>query len=629
MLTRIMASNAAHDDRVQERLSNAIGDRYEVLERVGGGGMADVYLARHRLHGGFCAVKVLADHLARDESVVARFLQEAQTAAGLEGRPNIVRIVDIGHNNGLYYLIMPYVEGEDLEAQLERSGRLTPEEAAYVVREVARGLAGAHAQGVVHRDLKPANVRLDPEGRVTVLDFGIAKAGGPSSLTQAGDRLGTSYYMAPEQIRGEPIDHRADLYSLGVVFYELLTGERPFTGETHHAIELQHVNEPAPDPSEADPSIPQDLADVVLYLMEKSPHDRYQSAEAVVDVLAPYAPAEAPPSLRAASDGRLQERAAEAPTPDPGAFTAPRRATPSPGAAQGPIVARAPATAGRKRSLAIVGIGLAAAALIALALVVIPSDPDPDPEPGPATGGSETPDQPVALEPPEGMVLVPAGNFRAGDPDPEAPNPLRSVYLDAFFIDRTEVTNAQYKEFCDATGHAAPDPPPWSDSYFTARPNYPVVNVSFDDAEAYAQWAGKRLPTEEEWEKAARGDDGRLYPWGMTPPTAQQANVEGTADRYGETAPADAFAAGAGPSGAVNLIGNVWEWTVSSYPVTPQEQADMRSVMRESSDDWRVLKGGSFVLPAESQFLHAYQRRGSPRNGSHSSIGFRCVKDAR
>ena len=156
-----------------------------------------------------------------------------------------------------------------------------------------------------------------------------------------------------------------------------------------------------------------------------------------------------------------------------------------------------------------------------------------------------------------------------------------------------------------------------------------MVNVSLEDAQAYAAWAGKRLPTEEEWEKAARGEDGRLYPWGMTPPSAQQANVQGGADRYNETGPADAFAAGAGPYGTLNMIGNVWEWTATSYPATPQEQADMKSVMRESSDDWRVLKGGSFVLPAASQFLHSYQRRGSPKNGRNPSIGFRCVKDAK
>ena len=619
-----MASQAAHDDRVRDRLSKAIGDRYEILERVGGGGMADVYLARHRLHGGFCAVKVLADHLSRDDGVVARFLQEAQTAAGLEGRPNIVRIVDIGHDDGLYYLIMPYVEGEDLEARLERLGRLSPEEAAYVVREVARGLAAAHEKGVVHRDLKPANVRLDPQGGVTVLDFGIAKAGGPTSLTQAGDRLGTSYYMAPEQIRGEPVDHRADLYALGVLFYELLVGERPFTGETHHAIELQHVNDPAPDPTAVDPKIPGELADVVLYLMEKNPDDRYQSAEAIVEVLSEWAPAEAPASLRSGKDERLAQQAPPPVEPDARAFTEPRRSTPAPRA---PIAAPPPGAGGGRRALMLLGLAAAAVALIGLAFWMIPSgDPEPDVTPQ-VDGGSTTPDL-VSLEPPDGMVLVPAGNFRAGDPDPEAPNPLRSVYLDAYFIDETEVTNAQFKAFCDATARPAPDPPPWSESYFTAQPDHPVVNVSFEDAQAYAAWAGKRLPTEEEWEKAARGDDGRLYPWGMTPPSAQQANTQGGADRFEETGPADAFAAGAGPHGALNLIGNVWEWTVTSYPATPQEHADMKSVMRESSDDWRVLKGGSFVLPAESQFLHAYQRRGSPKNGRNPSIGFRCVKDA-
>jgi len=625
-----MAADAGHPDPTLDRLQQAIGDRYEPLERIGGGGMAEVYLARHRLHGGFCAVKVLADHLSRDDDVVARFLQEAQTAAGLEGRPNIVRIIDVGREAGLYYLIMPYVEGEDVESYLEREGRLDPAAAAYVVREIARGLSAAHQQGVVHRDLKPANVRLDPQGGVTVLDFGIAKAGGVSDLTQAGDRLGTSYYMSPEQIRGEAVDARSDLYSLGVLFYELLTGQRPFQGETHHAIEMQHVNTPGPDPAALDPSLPGELCDIVAYLMEKNPDDRYQSADAVVDVLGEFAPDRLPETLDARDDHTLDRWRTQPVRPDIDKFQAPDKPPARQGSAPPPpIAAPPPPTGSNKRTWMLIGVVLAALALVAIAVVVIPSGgDDPNVDPTAASGSSGGGSSPVDLTPPDGMVLVPAGNFRAGDPDPISPRPLHSVYLDAFFIDRTEVSNRQYQEFCNATGRPLPEDPYWQSAYIQTMPDHPVVNVSHDDAQAYAEWAGKRLPTEEEWEKAARGEDGRLYPWGMTPPTNTQANAEGRSDGFETTAPVDSYGEGEGPYGTVQQAGNVWEWTGAPYPVTPEELADMREAMKESSSDWRVLKGGSYTIQSESQFLHLYQRRGFPSNGKNPSIGFRCVQNA-
>lgn len=590
--------------------------------------MAEVYLARHRLHGGFCAVKVLADHLSREEDVVARFLQEAQTAAGLEGRPNIVRIIDVGRDGGLYYLIMPYVEGEDVESYLEREGRMDPAAAAYVVREIARGLSAAHAHGVVHRDLKPANVRLDPQGGVTVLDFGIAKAGGVTALTQAGDRLGTSYYMSPEQIRGEAIDARSDLYSLGVLFYELLTGQRPFQGETHHAIEMQHVSTPAPDPAALDPSLPAELCDIVAYLMEKNPDDRYQSADAIVDVLAEFAPSR-PETLDTRSDDTLERWRTQPVRAALDEFQTPPPPSQRQSSGARPVVAPAPPNPGISgRTWMLLGIALAAVALIGLAIVIIPNGDDTVDGTSTAENGTGTGGASVDLTPPDGMVLVPAGNFRSGDPDPISPRPLHSVYLPNFFIDRTEVSNRQYQEFCDATGHALPEDPYWQSAYISTQPDHPVVNVSFEDAQAYAEWAGKRLPSEEEWEKAARGEDGRLYPWGMTPPTNEQANSQGRADGFETTAPVDTYGDAEGPYGTVQQSGNVWEWTVAKYPVTPEELADMREAMKESNDDWRVLKGGSYTIQSESQFLHLYQRRGFPSNGKNPSIGFRCVKDA-
>ncbi len=605
-------------------LERAIGERYEVLERIGGGGMAEVYLARHRLHGGFCAVKILADHLARDESIVSRFLQEARTAAELEGHPNIVRIVDIGNSNGLYYLLMPYVDGEDLESFLDRRGKLNVAEACYVIRQVAEGLSWAHQRGVVHRDLKPANVRLDPLGGITVLDFGIAKAQSLGAMTQVGEKLGTTYYMSPEQIRGESVDQRSDLYSLGVMFYELLTGERPFTGETHYAIEQAHMTQEPPAPDERDPSIPSEVGDVVHFLLQKDPEERYQSAEDVIAVLASWAPERAPESLRPQRDTRLETYRQHRPEGATQAFTQEsgrHRVAPPP-------LDRP--SSGKPIALLIVAV-LVLGAAVGGAMWWMNREPGPVAAPKAAAKTVEPPGNPPAERPqppPPGMALVPAGNFSYGDAAADSPNPRTSVYVAAFYIDLDEVSNAAYKQFCDAAAHPYPPAAPWDKNYFTAKADYPVVNVTFEDAQAYAAWAGKRLPTEEEWEKAARGDDGRIYPWGFSSPVSE-ANVDGAADGYAQTAPVSAFPNSASPYGALNMSGNVWEWTVTKYPVTPEEMADMQGVMRESSSDWRVLKGGSFVTPADDRDLAAYMRAGSPVNGKNPSIGFRCVKDAK
>src|SRR5579884_1401173 len=202
-------------ERIQDLLTQTLGDKYEILRWIGGGGMAEVYLARHRVHGAMFAVKVLSLELAQDDRIVARFVQEARTAANLSGHPNIVTIFDIGAANGLYYLIMQYVEGEDLAKYLRRNPKMNPADAAKIICQVADALAWASAHAVVHRDLKPSNLYLDRAGRVIVLDFGIAKATDvPSLLTAATERVGTTYYMSPEQIRGEPCDVRSDLYSL-------------------------------------------------------------------------------------------------------------------------------------------------------------------------------------------------------------------------------------------------------------------------------------------------------------------------------------------------------------------------------------------------------------------------------
>jgi serine/threonine-protein kinase len=488
-----------------------------------------------------------------------------------------VPIFDVGESRGLHYLIMQYVEGQDLGARLEQGGKLPPAEAGRIVSQVARALVGAHAKGVVHRDLKPANIRLNQEGNVVVLDFGIAKARETAtSLTSIGEQLGTPAYMPPEQIRGESCDGRSDLYALGVVFFELLTGRRPFIGETRHAVEYAQLYTAPPSPDQFNPPVPPGYCQVVLRLLEKDPTNRYQSAQELLDHLE-----------------ALEQAAAHA-------AAAPRR-LPAPSRSK----ARWRITAGL---LAVVAAALA---------VYLTREP-----------AAVAPPMPALRAAPAGMSLVPAGSFTFGDASAESPNPLRTASLPAFYMDATEVSNVDYKRFCDATGRPYPETPPWDPNYFTAQSGYPVVNVTLVDAQAYAAWAGKRLPTEEEWEKAARGSDGRRYPWGDTPPMAAQANLGGAADGFEQAAPVEAFAAWASPYGIRNLAGNVWEWTTSRYPATTKERTEMKTLLPEAAGDWYVIKGGSFAPQTEELWLRAYMRRGMPAAGKSPYIGFRCVKNA-
>ena len=272
----------------QERLSELLGNKYWILCRIGGGGMAQVYLARHRLHGGLFAVKVLVDYLAQDPLIVARFEQEARMAATLASHPNIVPIFDIGAGAGLHYMIMQFIAGEDLASYVRREGRLALPDAANAVAQAAEALSCAEAKRIVHRDLKLANMLLDEGGRVKLLDFGISRITDiADGLTRPGESIGTPHYMSPEQIRGESCDIRSDLYSLGVVFFELISGRRPFDNESVTATQIAHLSSPPPSLLSLDPDLPPGCDAMVQRLLAKKPEDRYQStAELLSDLLA-------------------------------------------------------------------------------------------------------------------------------------------------------------------------------------------------------------------------------------------------------------------------------------------------------------------------------------------------------
>jgi beta-lactam-binding protein with PASTA domain/predicted Ser/Thr protein kinase len=260
-----------------------IDGRYRVISRLGSGGMADVYLAEDQLLGRQVAVKVLHHHFAEDQEFVERFRREASSAAGLSHQ-NIVGIFDRGEWNGTYYIAMEYVAGRSLKTLVRDQGALDPAAAIDIVVQVLRGARFAHKRGVIHRDLKPHNVILDEEGRARVTDFGIARAGA-SDMTLTGSIMGTAQYLSPEQAQGHPVSVASDLYSVGVILYELLTGVVPFDGETAVAIAFKQVSaEPRP-PSAVNPALPVSLDTIVLRALAKDPTERYADAEEFIAAL--------------------------------------------------------------------------------------------------------------------------------------------------------------------------------------------------------------------------------------------------------------------------------------------------------------------------------------------------------
>ena len=254
-----------------------LSGRYRVLRKIGGGGMADVYLCEDLTLGRRVALKVLLQRFLGDPNFVERFRREAKAAAGLN-QANLVSIYDWGEVDGTYFIVMEYVEGETLKDLVRRQGRLGGSEAVRISLQLLAALEFAHRTGIVHRDIKPQNVMLDRDGNVKVMDFGIARAA-DSGMTEAGSILGTAQYLAPEQARGQRVDERSDLYSVGIVLYEMLTGTVPFKGDSAVTVALKHVNEMAAEPAQLVPGMPYALNQIVLKAIAKDPEQRYQSAE--------------------------------------------------------------------------------------------------------------------------------------------------------------------------------------------------------------------------------------------------------------------------------------------------------------------------------------------------------------
>jgi serine/threonine-protein kinase len=551
--------------------SNLFLGKYEIERVIGSGGMGTVVLARHCELGARYAIKFMRSG-ELDRAAVDRFKREAKTGAMLD-HPNVVRVFDCGEQDGRCYIVMEYVEGESLRRRLKRLGRYPVDDAIHFAGIVCNVLAMMHDRGITHRDQKPDNIifqRRSCDEFVKILDFGIAKLASATSigtLTAQGIVMGTPIYMSPEQCEAGDVDGRSDIYALGVILFEMLTGQPPFVAENHLATMYLHVNKPPPLAHTVDPRVPPRVSAVVRRMMAKSPADRYQSAASCAQALA-------------------DASGVPIPLPIP------------------------------KREISHAAIGYGVAGVLAASIVGamlwggLQKSADPRPATAPPAPASSAP--PFVAE----MLYIPGGTFVMGTNEGDLFDaPPHEVAVAPFYLDKTEVTNRQYAEFVRATGYEPPHD--WvNKTYKVGTGDLPVVNVTWADARAYAEWAHKRLPTEAEWEYAARGTDGRKYPWGD-----EWIGGNAYTKESGLTTlqPAGSARRGASPFGVLDMSGNAWEWCDDNFSPYPGSTAEPKDTT------YKIIRGGS--LGDDMTKATTTYRNWVPPEQRFDALGFRCAKE--
>ncbi len=428
-----------------------------------------------------------------------------------------------------------------------------------ILVQVARALEHIHKLKIIHRDIKPENVHILPSGVAKLIDFGIAKTEG-LAMTRAGYVLGTPYYMAPEQLRGQNVTEQVDVYAFGILTFELLTGVKPITGDDMAQLFHRILNEPLDFEPLKKAGVPQPICDLVAKCTKKHAAERPQGFAPVIAELE-----------RAIA---VLEPSTETVAMEPSGLTA------------------------LPNWRLLIAAGIVVALLFAAGVFL-------------ALRRSRGPDLAKTLSTPTGeMVLVPAGEFRFGKGG-------TTVTLPAYYIDKTEVTNEAYAKFCTATNRLLPKNFPGD------KLAYPVVNVSILDARDFAKWAEKRLPNSREWEKAARGPDGRMFPWGNERDPSR-ANV-GTAGLR----PVDAFTDGASPYGALQMVGNAMELVQELSQPSQKAVENFKKVLDPApgpGEAWYTIRGLSFSSGTLTEAA-IWDSTEVPVRWAGKSIGFRCVKD--
>jgi serine/threonine protein kinase/formylglycine-generating enzyme required for sulfatase activity len=730
-------------------LGKLIDDRYRLIRKIGEGGMGSIYRAVHIENLRVCAIKLMTGLSPGKDDAIARFKREARNSVRIDSA-HAVTVYDSGQTDeGLLFLAMEFIDGKALSRIIAEERVLPIERVIHITNQIAEALAAAHALPMIHRDLKPDNIMITRKGSntdfVKVLDFGIAKAladPGGDNLTKTGFVLGTPVYMSPEQLLGEELDPRSDIYSLAIIVYEMLSGRLPFDGDNPQAVMMKRVMSEPVHLRAVAPTVSESVERAVMAGLTRNRDSRIATVEAFASELsrgtysgtqimggvvtgqlspsgegrttAQFGGQQTRVDSSPAFTGQSQSSATSgargnstAPTELTQAQTKPQHPDPPPETRMadqpmyaapvtvrdlpptaladpivaGPIVAKTEGSSGKWILLG----GVLVLAVIAV-IVYIVLRPAPDPKTGfallvkgapagsrvfindtqrdavSADGGlrvsgidpgsinvrvsregfteymttltgqkgetqtCEAQLLPMAIAYSGPMIAVAAGDFVMGDDNHEQDErPAHKVSVASFYIDKYEVTNAEYKKFCDATGHSSPPNPGFDPDYFAGKPDYPVLGVTFEDALAFASWAGKRLPTEQEWEKAASWDSvarrKRQYTWGDQF-TADRANIA-----TGHPVPASEATGDLSPYGVLNMAGNALEWVDAPYgPYEGNRTPDPDFLKGD-----RVIRGGTFVQASKSDEARGSYRNHAPRvfpAGKSLPVGIRCVISA-
>lgn len=576
--------------------------KYVIEGTLGAGGMGTVYRARDTLLERVVALKVLHEHFRLHPSFQERFRREARAGARLV-HPNLCAIYELGEQDGVLYIAMEHLSGTNLAQRMKRGERFPPERVALIADQILQALECVHRMGHVHRDVKPANLMIGESDHVWLMDLGLVKrlAGDSMAVTGAGQFVGSPLYSSPEQFQGVPLTERTDLYSLGVVVYEMLSGKKAFAAETPTAL-VQAVTEGRRLPlSEAAPEAGSDLVQWTETLLAIDPTRRFSSAAAAREQLARAAAIEPPPAGFAAPPGMAaQDQSPPPQAPDPTTCEIRKETRPPPAPYKGSRLQIPSFDYGERN----------------------------------ARGFDEYHHTKTGTV----LVHVPAGEFLMGSGrGAEEESPEHLVELDAYLIGRCPVTNAQYRRFCIATAHDEPRPPTdgWGYKDYFSNPQfgeYPVVNVSWEDARAYCEWSGLDLPTEAQWEYAARGTDGRPYPWGSEEPDGTRANFGKEVGRGSYTRPGGWYGQGMSPFGLLDMVGNVCEWCADWYDA--RYYASCGDLVHNppgpvaANPPLRAVRGGSWYHSVVV-YLRTYHRVcAAPRYWSEYQ-GFRVAKRMR
>lgn len=617
--------------------------RYQIMEQIDQGGMAVVYMALDTRLDSKVAVKVINKDFfpPADLSKILRFFEdEAKLMAGLN-HPNIVKVIDYGEYEGYPYLVMPYMSGGTLKKLI---GNPMPwQEAVGLIIPIANALEYAHRSTLssVHRDIKPSNILLTESGEPILTDFGLADIlGGSRGKSQTGSGiglLGTPEYMAPEQGLGKQVDGRADIYSLGLVLYEMVTGRQPYTADNPLAVVLKQINEPLPPPHLFVQGLPDKVESILFKALEKSPDNRYQSMEEFARAL-----------QNSLTDGS----------------------------------GRDPKWTFVKLLLLFGGFILVLLTILWLARSSTTQGPEitqttPDitatstETPSPTHGITLSP-TPIKLTdtpappPCSECIFIPAGVFIMGATENDknivsgsssltelaGEKPAHEVILDAYWMDRLEVSNDLFAQFVAETNYVTDaeryqsastydkniknfgeDPNPsanWRNPDGSGRGiadlgNYPVVQMSWKDAVAFCSWRGGRLPTEAEWEKAGRGENGYVYPWGNDY-NSKILNGADKSDGYSFAAPVDAFPDSASVYGLLNMSGNVAEWVQDYYSENYYTVSPLKNPTGPSEGKAHLLKGGSWFSSSNGNRL-SNRITDVYKDDIMQNYGFRCAYD--